>query len=145
MAESWVFTLFNYTDADLDRIQYIAKHSPGLINYLFYGYEETKTGKEHLQGYIQFTEKVRFDFLKRNLFKIKHIHLDRARSSVMHNYRYCKKELHVYIGVWDAEITDTHELPDICTRRNTPCAVCLSRSSQDRQCDDILEKTLPEI
>lgn len=81
-ARSWVFTLNNYTDADITRINSVE------CNYLVYGKEVGESGTPHLQGYISFANPKRFNGVK----KLLQAHIAVALGNADHNYKYCTKD-----------------------------------------------------
>lgn len=66
----WVFTLNNYTEADPDRISGLV--SDGVASYVVIGKEVGANGTRHLQGYIEFSQRLRFSRV-RNLLGRCHI------------------------------------------------------------------------
>lgn len=65
------------------------------IRYLLIGFETCpNTGKNHLQGYLQLTEKKRFKQLKKLFTEngFDDVHLEHARENAATNIKYCKKD-----------------------------------------------------
>lgn len=82
-AKHWVFTYFGYSDPE---IQNILRHDK-IKNYAFQ--EETcpETGRDHLQGYIEFKVKLR----PKNLFPSE-IHWEKQKGTRLQAARYCLKD-----------------------------------------------------
>lgn len=78
-----IFTLFNYNDKIIENLKQQA------FTYLIFGKEHTKDGKEHLQGYIEFPEAIRWSTL---INKFKGIHLEKRLGTAFQAAEYCKKE-----------------------------------------------------
>jgi hypothetical protein len=84
--KTWVFTLNNYTQGDLEAIRLTPN-----INYLICGEERApRTGTPHLQGYVQFNVVKRLSTIKK-LPGYGRSHLQVARGSAQDNYNYCTK------------------------------------------------------
>lgn len=82
-AKRWCFTVNNYNDNDINDIVKI-----GSSNKYIYGLEVAPTtGTKHIQGYIEFNEKIR----PKNLFSNQTIHWEKAKGSREQNIEYCKK------------------------------------------------------
>ena len=81
-SKRWCLTVNNYTNKDIEDIKF---HS-SIKRYIFQ--EETgETGTKHLQGYIEFTNKVR----PKSVFKDKNWHWEKCRN-VKASIKYCSKE-----------------------------------------------------
>lgn len=81
-AKHWCFTLNNYSDKDIRSIS----SNSSIKKYIFQ--EETgKEGTPHLQGYIEFNEKVR----PINMFDNNKIHWEKCRD-IKKSIDYCSKE-----------------------------------------------------
>ena len=85
-AKNWCFTINNYTAEDLG-IFPIADQE---VQYCTYGKEVGEDGTPHLQGYIQFTKRKRFNFVK-GLLPRAHLEVQRARSNKKAQ-EYCHKD-----------------------------------------------------
>ena len=82
----WCFTLNNYTPEDEERIKTtVVPH----VRYLIYGYEVSKTGTPHLQGFVYFTSRRQRRGVSR-LFP--RAYLTPTRGTVEQNQVYCTKE-----------------------------------------------------
>jgi hypothetical protein len=85
-AKRWCFTSFNIEQVDIDNIIEVidSSNSAGII-----GSEVCPTsGKQHLQGYIEFDKKVR----PKNLFNDTTIHWEKCKGNRDANIKYCSKE-----------------------------------------------------
>lgn len=84
----WCFTLFNYSLQELD-VKFTSL--PDNVRYIIYQEELTPdTGREHLQGYIEFKRTVRVAALK-SLFG-DHVHGEPRKYSRKAAKEYCQKE-----------------------------------------------------
>lgn len=79
----WCFTLNNYSEVDIQRVQQIE------CKYLVYGKEVGANGTPHLQGYIYFKNQRAFKGVK-SLFPST-VHLEAAIACAEKNIQYCKK------------------------------------------------------
>ncbi len=85
--KTWMFTLFNYTDEDEERLQ-----SLDIIDFIIYQHEICpKTDRPHLQGYLELKSKARLLRCK-DLIGIPGIHLDPRYGSLDQAIAYCSKE-----------------------------------------------------
>lgn len=83
------FTLNNYTPAEEDALKANLD-----ITYLIYGHEVAPgTGTPHLQGYMQFAERMTPTFVKRINPRM---HLENAKGSGEQNKIYCSKGTDIY-------------------------------------------------
>lgn len=87
-SKNWCFTLNNYTDDDIERIDGLV-NTEARVSYLVYGREVGESGTPHLQGFVSLTQRTR-------LVQVKNIigsnpHLESARN-VIASIQYCKKE-----------------------------------------------------
>lgn len=92
---SFVFTLNNYTDNDLDHLRdefaadaRIAAGTPH-IKYLCFGKEVSTGGTPHLQGFVQFKRVKPFDFVKKVISPRAHLEVAHAGPYIAAGY--CKK------------------------------------------------------
>lgn len=80
----WVFTWNNYTDADVEAMKKWKD-----VGYLVFQFEVApNTGTSHIQGFVQFTKRVRLSFLKK--FG-RAIHWEQRRGTVEQCIAYCTK------------------------------------------------------
>jgi len=83
---SWVFTLNNYTDEDIQKLTEFGES--GKCKYMVFGYETSKTGTPHLQGYIQIHKQMRMGAVGK-MFKW---HTEPTRGTPEQASDYCKKD-----------------------------------------------------
>lgn len=83
-SKSWCFTINNYTDDDIARLESLTDK----VHYLVAGREVGETGTPHLQGFVKFKTRVR---LAGALAIIGRAHMEVARM-VRAAVEYCKKE-----------------------------------------------------
>ncbi len=80
-------TINNYTDDDIKRIK---DNYPSKIKYLILGKEiAPTTGTPHIQGYIEFKDKITIDQLKKI---IPNGHITERRKTQQDNIVYCRKD-----------------------------------------------------
>ena len=82
-ARSYVFTLNNYTEEELENIKKLK------YKYIIIGDEIGESGTPHLQGYINFTSPTSFNTIKK---AIQRAHIEPAKGSPRQNYEYCSKQ-----------------------------------------------------
>lgn len=88
-AKNWCFTINNF-DADvLERFEDLTTLLGSELSYFVLGKEIGENGTPHIQGYIQFTKRVR---LAKVLATIGQAHCEVARGSPRQASDYCKKE-----------------------------------------------------
>lgn len=85
-AKSICFTLNNYTDDEVEKMKTFSK----LCRYLIFGYEVSKTGTPHLQGYAQLIKQTALNTLRR-MFRW---HIEKTMGTPEQASAYCKKEGH---------------------------------------------------
>ena len=83
-SKKWCFTLNNYNENDISSIKSIVPKT----NLIIVGKEIGEQGTPHLQGYIEFTNKLRPLSLKLN----NGIHWEKAKGTKQQNLDYCSKE-----------------------------------------------------
>lgn len=83
-AKHWCFTLNNYTDDDIQRIE----SRTNLYDYVVIGREVGASGTPHLQGFVSFPDRVRRNHC---VDVIGQAHFTVARS-IADSIRYCKKD-----------------------------------------------------
>lgn len=79
-----VFTWNTYPDDVADQLTKLPDHT-----YLVYGYECGESGTPHIQGYVEFKEKVGFNTLKKRFPKV---HWENRKGTSQQASDYCKKE-----------------------------------------------------
>lgn len=88
-AKHWCITLNNYTEDDVRLYQAIGEERNG-ITYFVFGRETGDSGTPHLQCFVSFESKQRFQKVK-SLFGNR-IHAEKAKGSPQQNRDYCLKE-----------------------------------------------------
>lgn len=83
-AVRWCFTINNYTTADIARLADID------CQYLIFGRETGANGTPHLQGYIEFHGRKRFNAAKAEIGTT--AHLEVAKGTAAQNRAYCTKD-----------------------------------------------------
>lgn len=86
-AKNYVFTINNYTPADVEKMGTFFTQYCG---YLCFGLECGESGTPHIQGYLQLKDKARLTFLKKALHPTAHFEV--ARGTPAEASDYCKKE-----------------------------------------------------
>ncbi|AMH87752.1 replication-associated protein [Pacific flying fox faeces associated circular DNA virus-8] len=87
-AKDYCFTVNNYDDDGVRLLSGLVQG--GIAGYICFGYECGESGTKHLQGFIQFTRKVRFSTVQASLPKGTHI--EKRRGTPEEASEYCKKE-----------------------------------------------------
>ncbi len=84
-SRNWCFT-------DFENLNWKEKFNDKLITYICFGNEICPTtGKKHIQGWLQFTKKVRLSRVKK-ILNCKKLHLETCKGSESQNDKYCQKE-----------------------------------------------------
>lgn len=102
------FTWNNHPDDYADQLTKLPAHT-----YIVYGVEVGDSGTPHIQGYVEFTESVRFSTLKKRLPKL---HIEKRKGTAQQAADYCKKDntdIHE-----DGTISQQGKRNDIDTVRN---------------------------
>lgn len=116
---AWVFTLNNYTDDDILRLQSLEPK----VKRMIVGREVAPTtGTPHLQGYIRFAEPVRFSWWK-NQFPRAHVEVRHPKATDSQNAAYCSKAGQVAIDYGQDDDTPREAYPRT-DRQATAAAVC---------------------
>ena len=84
-AKNWVFTLNNYTEADVTRLGTL----PDDVAYILFGREVGENGTPHLQGFISFSGRKRMAQVKTIIGGNPHVEVCR---NIAASLIYCKKE-----------------------------------------------------
>lgn len=87
-SRNWCFTLNNYSDDDVRRINNLVETNNHVV-YLIYGKEISESRTPHLQGFVQTKNKIRMSSIKEIIGGRPHI--ENARN-VNASIQYCKKE-----------------------------------------------------
>lgn len=82
----WCFTINNYTEEEVERLRTVS----GQTSYMVFGREVGDNGTAHLQGYVEFGNRVRLLQLKRLL--LERGHYERRRGTSLEASDYCKKD-----------------------------------------------------
>lgn len=80
-SKAWCFTLNNYTEeekASIDAMEDDNKRDEQGISYIIYGIEVGESGTRHLQGYIEFSKRVRLSGCRKFLQRA---HFERRRGT----------------------------------------------------------------
>lgn len=99
----WAFTLNNYTEAEVHRVQDLVnlEHK---IQYLIFQPEVGENGTPHLQGYIVFEVRKYMSTVK-NAFGTQRLHLEVVRGSPSQNRHYCsdpaKRDINANFGLFE--------------------------------------------
>lgn len=86
---NYCFTLNNYTEDEINLLM-LSDYS-----YMIFGYEIGENGTPHLQGYIEFDDKMTIVGIKKHL-GIDRIHLESRRGTQEEAINYCKKDNDFY-------------------------------------------------
>lgn len=89
-ARNWCFTLNNFNEDDLERFDDLGSQIGSNIKYLIIGREVGENGTHHLQGFIQFTKKIRLGQVKGYVGERAHCEIMRGTSTQASMY--CKKD-----------------------------------------------------
>jgi len=84
-AKRWTFTYNNYTESDYNHL--INTFSSNQAKFII-GKEVGKKGTPHLQGYLEWPNKIR----PKSIIKIEGIHWECAKGNKQENIKYCSKE-----------------------------------------------------
>jgi hypothetical protein len=153
-SRSWVFTLNNYTDADIERFRGFVTD----VRYAIIGKEVGESGTPHLQGFLYLHNQVRLHTV-RTFFERAHYEI--ARGTAQQAIDYCKKdgdfieigtppmsnkrkgeqERERYKAAWECAVSGSLDEidPDIRIRHYGT----LKRIQLDHQLQDVVER-LPE-
>ena len=85
---NWCFTLNNYTNDDIKRLNELVSQDDR-VKYLLYGKEVAQSGTPHLQGFIRFTKRTRLTKAKSTIGSNPHVEIAR---NVNASVQYCKKD-----------------------------------------------------
>lgn len=92
----WVFTLNNYTPAEVAVLETVGSHLPAGWQYLLFGRETAPTtGTPHLQGYVQFKERCTMLTVRRRLCPLdpnRGVYVRLAKGTPTQCRTYCIKE-----------------------------------------------------
>lgn len=107
----WAFTLNNYTEAEVHRIQDLV-NLDHKVTYLIFQPERGEEGTPHIQGYICFEVRKYMSTVK-NAFGTQRLHLEVVRGSPSQNKLYCsdpaKRDIQAAFGLFEwGEIPINH-------------------------------------
>lgn len=80
-SKAWCFTLNNYTEEEkafIDSMDDEKKRDESGISYIIYGIEIGESGTRHLQGYIEFSKRIRLSGCRKLLQRA---HFERRRGT----------------------------------------------------------------
>lgn len=97
--ERWVFTINNYTEADLNALRNV--RSPVLV---VYGREKGEMGTPHLQGYVQHMEGLRMRRSQVERLLGGRAWIVAAKGDEFQALGYCLKQ-----GMWDCNLVETEK------------------------------------
>lgn len=83
----WCFTINNYTDEDVDHLITVCEPES---SYLLWGVEVGEQGTPHLQGYVEFSDQLRFNAVKTLVGNRAWLHHSNGTPKQASDY--CKKE-----------------------------------------------------
>lgn len=86
----WCFTLNNYTEEELQDVRRIEESNED-VTYVCFGREVAESGTPHLQGYLEFKQKIRLGGVRR-LRGMGRAHLELRRGTQDQAIDYCKKD-----------------------------------------------------
>lgn len=89
-AKNWCFTLNNFNEDDLERFDNLGSNIGSNIQYVIIGREIGENGTHHLQGFIQFTKKIRLRQVKG--FVGNTAHCEVMMGTALQASNYCKKD-----------------------------------------------------
>ena len=98
---NWVFTINNFTEDDIRRVEALGEHSA--VHRLIAEKEHLEEATPHIQGYVSF----RYAQYKLNVERLLggRAYLEKARGGYKKNVEYCSKENNVFICVNCGEST----------------------------------------
>lgn len=88
LSKYWVFTLNNYSDSELVNLNTIHGHED--VSYIVFGKEVGESGTPHLQGYVEFSRRLRLNQVKDLLGS--RIFAEKRRGTGGEASSYCKKD-----------------------------------------------------
>lgn len=86
----WCWTLNNYTLEDVDKLGQVHGGADDRVTYLVYGFECGEQGTKHLQGYIEYSTRVRASTVKMGVGE--RTHVEPRRGSSTQAAAYCRKD-----------------------------------------------------
>lgn len=98
-AKYWVFTLNNYTTEEVEAVRSCLGPDRGCPTYICWGHEVGNSGNPHLQGYLEFAERVRGSTVKR-VAGLGRAHFEPRRGTQEQAIEYTQKEVDQEHGAW---------------------------------------------
>lgn len=89
-AKNWCFTLNNYTEEEVSKLEALGSELAPPLAYLIFGFEVGENGTKHLQGFISLAQKKRFNYVKEMVSS--RCHLEKTKGSPAQNRSYCTKD-----------------------------------------------------
>lgn len=86
----WCFTINNYSDEEYDSILLAFDIQENRISYIIFGIEVGEQKTQHLQGYVEFTDRPRLHQVKQRINE--RGHYERRRGTSEEASVYCKKD-----------------------------------------------------
>lgn len=86
----WCFTVNNFTDTEFERLSTAQERAEDIL-YICFGKEVGESGTPHLQGYVEFAQKIRLGGVKR-IDGFARAHLELRAGSQAQAIEYCKKD-----------------------------------------------------
>lgn len=87
-AKHWCFTINNYTDADIHKLNDFSLHEQ--CKYIVYGKETGESGTKHLQGYVSLCSRLQLPKLREYISARGHFEISRGTPKQAADY--CKKD-----------------------------------------------------
>ena len=84
----YAFTINNPTPGELEQCHNLG--ASGVVGYLVFGIEKGASGTKHIQGFVNFKKKHRFNKVKKLISPRAHIEI--ARGTDLQNREYCTKD-----------------------------------------------------
>lgn len=95
---NWCFTLNNPDQTEIDNLHQLYSSSVG-IRYMVFQKEQAATGTIHLQGYVEFSDTMRFNRVKQLISR--RAYLARRMGTRQQARQYCMKEDSRIEGPWE--------------------------------------------
>jgi len=90
IAKNWCFTINNYNEDTMEKLEELATRIGNDILYIIIGKETGESGTPHLQGLIQLRSKKRLGYVKDLIGGVGHLEV--MRGTATQASWYCKKE-----------------------------------------------------
>lgn len=86
-ARSWIFTLNNYTDEEVEHL--LSNFQEKSCNYILGKEVAPSTGTPHIQGFVRYRNPISSNSMKSLNARM---HFEKAKGNLLSNYKYCSKE-----------------------------------------------------